>query len=164
MITVLITLTIAGSDTGPFDLYSDTDGFVTPFETGVTKSALLAGYTTSLVPDSTGTIKVVSTGECTNYIFIVIGATTTTTTTTPPPITYDLYLANQYLCGTDELVGETVVAFESGTSVNFSKYYNSLIDGGIFAYRLTALATEGPGLILNPEPFDSIFIACSIIV
>ena len=29
MITVLITLTTAGSGTGPFDLYSNTDGYTT---------------------------------------------------------------------------------------------------------------------------------------
>ena len=40
--TVLITLTLAGADTGPFDLYSDLDGYITPFETGVSKAALLA--------------------------------------------------------------------------------------------------------------------------
>ena len=84
--TVLITLTFAGADTGPFDLYSDTDAFTTPFETGVSKAALTSGYTSTLVPDLTGTIRVQSTSElCDNYIDIVIGATTTTTTTAAPP-------------------------------------------------------------------------------
>lgn len=48
---VTITLTYAGPDTGPFNLYSDVDGFISAFETGVSKAALLAGYTTSLVPN-----------------------------------------------------------------------------------------------------------------
>ena len=36
--TVLITLTVAGADSGPFNLYSNTDGFVAAFETGVSKA------------------------------------------------------------------------------------------------------------------------------
>jgi len=81
--TVFITLTIAGSDSGPFDLYSDYDFFTIPFETGVSKSALLAGYSSSLVPDDTKEIRIKSTGTfCTNYIDIVVDITTTTTSTT----------------------------------------------------------------------------------
>lgn len=78
--TVLITLTIAGADTGPFDLYSDADGFVSPFESGISKAALQAGYLSTLVPNTATIIRVKSKGVCTNYIDIVIGATTTTTT------------------------------------------------------------------------------------
>lgn len=82
--TVLITLTTAGSDSGPFNLYSNLDGYVSAFEVGVSKSALLAGYPSALVPDFTTTIRVLSTGDCTNYIDIILGATTTTTTTLLP--------------------------------------------------------------------------------
>lgn len=70
--TVLITLTVAGADSGPFNLYSNTDGFVSAFETGVSKAALLAGYSSALVPDFTTTVRVLSTGDCTNYIDIVL--------------------------------------------------------------------------------------------
>jgi len=80
--TVLITLTIAGTDTGPFDLYSDVDGFVSAFETGVSKAALQAGYSSSLVPNGTTVIRVKSNGLCTNYIDITITTTTTTTSST----------------------------------------------------------------------------------
>jgi hypothetical protein len=85
--TVLITLTTAGSDSGPFDLYSNLDGYVSAFESGVSKSALLAGYSSALVPDYTTTVRVLSTGACTNYIDIVIGTTTTTTTIFPTTTT-----------------------------------------------------------------------------
>lgn len=86
--TVLITLTLAGTDTGPFDLYSDADGFVSAFETGVSKAALLAGYSSSLVPNTTTVIRVKSTGVCNNYIDIpLLPPTTTTTTTVVPPVT-----------------------------------------------------------------------------
>ena len=80
---VTITLTSAGPDTGPFNLYSDVDGFVSAFETGVSKAALLAGYTTSLVPNGTTIIRVMSNSAlCTNYIDITISGECTTTTST----------------------------------------------------------------------------------
>lgn len=82
--TVLITLTSAGTDTGPFNLYSDLDGFVSAFETGVSKASLLAGYPSALVPDFTNTIRIMSDGICTNYIDIPVEVTTTTTTTISP--------------------------------------------------------------------------------
>ena len=80
--TVVITLTIAGTDSGPFDLYSDLDGYTSAFESGVSKAALLAGYPSALVPDYTNTIRVKSTGQCVNYVDIPLSSVTTTTTTT----------------------------------------------------------------------------------
>ena len=80
--TVLITLTVAGADSGPFNLYSNLDGYLTVFESGVDKTALLTGYSSSLVPDYTTVVRVLSTGDCTNYIDIVLDEVTTTTTTT----------------------------------------------------------------------------------
>jgi len=88
--TVLITLTIAGPDTGPFDLYCVSgSGIVTgPFETGISRAALLAGYVSTLVPDTCGTIRVQSDNDdCPNYIDLVLPATTTTTTQTPTTTT-----------------------------------------------------------------------------
>jgi len=87
MITVLITLTIAGTDSGPYDLYSNADGYVTPFATGISKSVLLAGYTSYVVPDGSTIIRIMSTGVCTNYIDLTISGGTTTTTTTGVPTT-----------------------------------------------------------------------------
>ena len=92
--TVLITLTTAGTDTGPFNLFSNLDGFSSAFETGVSKAALLAGYSSSLVPDGTTTIRVMSAGSCTNYIDLVLITTTTTTTTSPPTTTTTTTLAS----------------------------------------------------------------------
>ena len=77
---VLITLTTAGADAGPFNLYSDTDGFVTAFASGISKATLLGGYLSSAVPDGTTSIRIVSTGTCTNFIYIPVEGTTTTTT------------------------------------------------------------------------------------
>lgn len=95
---VLITLTTAGSNTGPFDLYSDGDGYTTPFETNVTKAELVSGYESNLVPDDCTIIRLQSKGVCTDYIDLGIvfpttttttstSSSTTTTTTTEPPVT-----------------------------------------------------------------------------
>lgn len=85
--TVLITLTLAGLDTGPFSIYSDIDGFTVPFEVGVSKSTLLAGYSSSSVPNFTSKIRIKSIGSCINFVDIVLPAYTTTTTTTIIPTT-----------------------------------------------------------------------------
>jgi len=78
----LITLVLPiGGDAGPFNLLSNTNGFTIPFETGVSTAALVAGYTSIVVPEGTTTIRVVSTGICTNYIDIEISLIPTTTTT-----------------------------------------------------------------------------------
>ena len=82
--TVLLTLTTAGTDTTVFDLYSDIDGFTTAFEIDVTKASLLSGYSSILVPDYTNTVRVQSKENCVNYVDIVLENTTTTTTTTTP--------------------------------------------------------------------------------
>jgi hypothetical protein len=81
--TVLITLTIAGTDTGPFDLYSDADGYTSPFEINISKAALTAGYTSYAVPNAATLIKIVSKGTCTNSITLpIVGTSATTSTST----------------------------------------------------------------------------------
>jgi hypothetical protein len=82
MITVSITLTIAGADTGPtFNLYSNTDGYTTAFATGVSKAALQAGYISTVVPDGTTIIRVYSPGTCNTSVDLSVITTTTTTST-----------------------------------------------------------------------------------
>jgi hypothetical protein len=82
--TVSITLTLAGVDTGPtFSLYSNADGYTTAFATGVSKASLVAGYISTVVPDGTTIIRVSSPGVCQTYVDLnVITSTTTTTSTT----------------------------------------------------------------------------------
>lgn len=91
--TVYVTLTTAGADTGPFNLYSDVDGYISAFETGVSKASLLAGYTSSLAPNGTTIVRVRSASAlCKNYINLTLSPcpTTTTTTTAGACATYDL--------------------------------------------------------------------------
>lgn len=71
--TVTIQLTTAGTDTGPFNLYSDIDGYISAFATGITRTTLLTGYTSSAVPNGSGVIRVKSNnGVCTNFVNIPI--------------------------------------------------------------------------------------------
>jgi hypothetical protein len=85
--TVLITLTTAGTDTDNFSLYSNTDGYVTAFATGISRASLLTGYSSAVVPNGTTIIRANSNGTCANYTDISIVGTTTTTTTIPNPAT-----------------------------------------------------------------------------
>jgi len=92
--TVLITLTLAGADTGPFDLFSNLDAYTSAFETGVPKASLLAGYPSALVPDYTTIIRVRSVGDCTNYIDIPLYSLTTSTSSTSSTTTTSTTIAN----------------------------------------------------------------------
>lgn len=81
--TILITLTAGGIDTGPFDLYTDVDGYTTPFANNIAKAILEAGYTSVVVPDGATIIRVQSDNIiCSNFTDLVIVTTTTTTTST----------------------------------------------------------------------------------
>lgn len=79
--TTLITLTLAGSDVGPFNLYSNLDGFTTPVITGVSRTSLVAGYNATL-PDWTTEVLVRSTGTCPRDLYLNIAGAPTTTTST----------------------------------------------------------------------------------
>lgn len=61
-----------GTGTGPFNLYSDVNGFTAPFEMGVTRKKLSDGYPTDKIPDTTTIIRVMSAGSCTNFLDILI--------------------------------------------------------------------------------------------
>lgn len=62
-----ITLTTAGVDTGPFNIYSNVDGYLSAFETNISRATLLAGFSSSNAPEGTTEIKVVSVNsDCNN--------------------------------------------------------------------------------------------------
>tara|TARA_R110000764_G_scaffold150951_4_gene238432 strand:- start:6342 stop:7475 length:1134 start_codon:yes stop_codon:yes gene_type:complete len=80
MALIEITLTIDGQ-AGPFDLFSNVDNYVNPFETQVPAASLTGGYITSLAPPNTSIVRICSTGVCTNCIDVPTNCPTTTTTT-----------------------------------------------------------------------------------
>ncbi|MHA2375719.1 MAG: hypothetical protein ACXAB9_06090 [Candidatus Thorarchaeota archaeon] len=68
----LLTLTTAGNNTGPFNLYSDVDDYTSAFETGVAKSDLVSGYLTAAIPDYTTIVRVESDSLCDNFVDITL--------------------------------------------------------------------------------------------
>lgn len=79
MALIEITLTIDGQ-AGPFDLFSNVDGYTVAFDTQVPAASLIAGYIV-VAPAGTSTVRVCSTGVCTNCVDIPTNCPTTTTTT-----------------------------------------------------------------------------------
>lgn len=64
---IFITLSFAGAESGPFDLYSDVDGFTTPFAQNISKADLLGGYEVE-APDGTTTVRLLDLGaDCTPF-------------------------------------------------------------------------------------------------
>lgn len=119
---IYILLLSVGADAGPFDLYSDTDGYVSAFETNISKASLLAGFASANCPDGTVYVRIKSVGDCTNYIDVHIegvpipstttttssststttststsSTSTTTTTSTTPPTTTSTTTQNPFL-------------------------------------------------------------------
>jgi hypothetical protein len=140
--TVFITLTTAGTDSGPFNLYSDLDGFVTPFEVGVSKMDLQAGYSSILVPDFTSVVRVKSTAQyCINYVDIILTEPTTTTTTTTIIVPFGTSIG---FPGPDTCTSVTVTStFTDG--------------GGTLTQRGVCYNTTG-----NPTIADSVFIGPTV--
>jgi len=107
--TVYIQLTVAGTNVGPFNLYSNLD-LVTPFASAVSRTILLGGADYN-VTNGTTSITVISMGVCTNNIVLPIPTTTTTSTTSTslststssttifnPPCTAYIYFVDTYNC------------------------------------------------------------------
>ena len=124
--TVLITLTLAGTDVGPFDLYSDADGYTSAFEIGVSRAALVAGYTSNLVPDLATTIKAQSYGTCDNSLILVIENGTTTTTSTSTST------STSTTTSTTTAVNYTVDVYAKSSDVDAAWFYQIQysLDGG----------------------------------
>jgi hypothetical protein len=175
-ISVFITLTSAGASTGPFNLYSNYDGYISAFETGVSKTALVGGYLSTLVPDGTTTVRVMSAGACTNYVNIAIGGLTTTsstsstsststTSTTTAAITYAYYVADIYSCATGLVTGSRTVAVQSPATLVTNKYYRQTgVSTPSEVYKVTGSGSYvAASPIMDPYAFTSQSTACSAI-
>jgi hypothetical protein len=164
MANAVITLAAAGTDTGPFDLYSNADSYAVAFETGVSKSSLLAGYYT-FVPNAATVVRVKSASAlCTNFVDMEITSTTTTTTTTQPQYFY--YTADYCTGGSAGTVRVTVdqvlnSVFDLGnyvcvtlTGFTFGPAYNiDLGDGETYlGTNCSACPTPPPGPTYVPIP------------
>ena len=138
--TVLVTLTLAGSDTGPFNLFSNVDGFTTALATGVSRAALLAGYSLTGVPDTAAIIRAKSTGTCTNYLDMYLaGGTTTTTSSTSSTTSSTSTPAVPCLTGDVSAIG-TCAGGESAL-FTVSSGHTALITPGGYYYSGTGTRT-----------------------
>ncbi len=73
--TINIKVTSPGICSGPCDLYSDADGYTTPFATGISKTVLssLVGYNTTAVPAGATTIRIQNNNaNCSNFVDVLI--------------------------------------------------------------------------------------------
>lgn len=168
--TATITLTTAGSDTGPFNLYSNIDGYISAFQTGIARSILVAGLTTGTVPDGTTEILVKSTGVCQRDLYLAIeGAPTTTTTSTSTSSTSttsstttlnpeDYYLAEVgYYANVDGCpTGSALIIFlDASDYVLFVANGNSFAGlGGGAPTTCTAIARNAVGTPITAILFD----------
>lgn len=89
VITVLLRLTTAGVDTGPFDIYTNVDDYVVPIQEDISRQDLVSGYLCTNVPYNAIIVRVMSKNNCTNYADAEITGipTPTPTPTITPTIT-----------------------------------------------------------------------------
>jgi len=92
--TVLITLTTAGNDTGPFNLYSNVDGYTTAFENGLSRATLVSGYTSTLVPTDTVEVLVQSTGICNRDLYLIVDGAPIPPPPPPPGTRYNIQMCS----------------------------------------------------------------------
>lgn len=143
--TGVITINTIGADAGPFNIYSDVDGFISAFAIDVTRDDLLAGYSTNLIPDNTNEVKINSIGYCVNSILIQL---TTTTTTAIPTITpFSLSTLQGDACLTPDLSPYDQTFYHNGIGtypdIGDIIYYDAggtlLVDGAGGHYQMANL-------------------------
>jgi hypothetical protein len=135
--TVTITLTLAGSDTGPFNLYSNVDGYISAFQTNVPRGDFLSGFTTSTVPDGTTEILVRSIGVCQRDLYLPVAGspatTTTTTSTSSTSTTSTTTTSAPFSCITGDR--NAIATCSNGESAQFTialGYTAAIIPGGYY--------------------------------
>lgn len=86
--TGIIQILNIGINADNFLLYSDVDGYLSAFESNVSRQSLIDGFPSDQIPNGTKIIRALSTTEdCPVQIDITVPTTTTTTTTTIAPTT-----------------------------------------------------------------------------
>jgi len=137
--TVLVQLTVAGTDVGPFNIYSNVNYSIPIPPTNVSKSDLLAGYPVEVDPATT-VIRVQSQGQCKNQIDINVSGTT-------PAFYYIATLTDCAACGTSR-PGNIYV--RSSSALTIGKWYTTVDPPYDSAYLITGNSgSANTGAILN---------------
>ena len=112
---LVITLTAAGADTGPFNIYSNVDGYANAFETNISKASLLAGFASSNVPVGTTEVRVKSVNDlCNNY---GIGGTTPLSYRFLPDTTGERVVVDFVESGNTAYVYSRHTGYQDGTTI-----------------------------------------------
>ena len=136
--TILINLSVAGINTGPFNLYSDADGYVTAFALNVTRQQLLDGYP-AVVPNGTLNIKLQSLSDiCPNDTILSVSTTSTISTTTT--------LNCSFVVNAQEVIPTTTTTTTIGPIEQFI-YFNSFIVGDEGDFSIFLGNSNTPGAI-----------------
>jgi len=110
--TGIITLNLAGVDSGPFNLFSNVNGYTSAFAVNITRAQLIAGYPTDAIPNGTTIIRIISIGACPNYIDIVV----------PPQECYNFLPTDSYYLL--DTISESTYAYAYGS-------FDGYIENGI---------------------------------
>jgi len=158
--TVVITLTTAGADTGPFNLYSNVDGFTSAFATGISKATLLAGYTSTVVPNNTTVVRALSTSAYCNGSYVDMNISGL-----PSYYTY-LISGSTQLNAADACENlttpDTVYSLQADSPIVVNFYTNSLCtilfsgNGNYYKYRLQSSSTFYSAQISGTAPLTNI--------
>lgn len=136
MAYVFIQLTTAGSETGPFNLYSNSDGYASAFESNILKSSLLSGIVVD-APVSTVMIRITSVNSiCSNYIDLpVSGAFTSTTSTSTTLINIFCDTAFSFSGSQNYPFARTIILGASLGYVEFKLNPHNIPDRGIIRWN-----------------------------
>lgn len=126
---ITVTCPTLGANIGPFNLYSDVDGYTSAFEVGITGAQLTAGFFTQNAPVGTTIVMVQSTGACTNSALIPITGVPTTTTTSTLALMYPVVGTCCGLVGTEYFPYNPMNPFSVGDIVAGSLISSSYFGG-----------------------------------
>lgn len=172
---VFLQLTTAGIDSGPFDLYSNLDGYSEPFEENVSRDLLIAGYSTT-VPDNAITVRITSKEDCISSVDITLRnvecnlegytgeiTTTTTTTTTIPVYQFTVYLGSSYcnsgVCYLDGTPTDQIVYLPPGAEPTIGGYLYT--DPALTVPFVTSQIISTYNMLLTTDPTGELFLVCN---
>ena len=134
--TVVIQASSVGNDTGPFNLYSQVNGFTSAFETDVSKNQLLAGFVSYNVPDGTTIVRVMSNSpECTNYEDVDVD--------TPPECPDQTFVF--HICNSNAQIDDNFAIKLNGITIGAVNLNSNAQVGSVF------IASTTPKIITQPD-------------
>lgn len=154
---LFVTFTLAETDTGPFNLFSNADGYTSAIAAYVPKASLLAGYTIMNAPNGTTIVRAYSTGSCFNYIDMGVNVITTTTSTTLTTTTTIFVPCIETLITGGPGIDETLVPLSPvGGMIVFEFNAGTNPDKLEIIHNNIKKATSGM-TVANSGPFDNVY-------